>query len=380
MKNNVIDLLTYTGAYWKGKLYCLARDCNLLFAVDLQNGETELVDVIPEQDTLTSFICGIMSVWNDKLIFTPNKEKKIWIYDLVSRQWDSLPIKDHDHIFGTSVFYQIHLYNTKMFLVGGGFPAIVCLDLENNSIEYIDNPYKDILTRHPNPDYLYFWYFGVKSDNKLYFASCLDNYVLILNMDTLEYDWIKVGDNDNTYLGMTYDGNNFWLSPRLGDNIIKWDGKKEIVNIPLPSELKKHPEYLWGACYDGKQIILPATNHQNTILINIENDSLKIQNQQYTMFSQLDNGMIVSQTTDGNLSVQNGDSVHTYKLTVDTDQLNEFYKKKNLPVFKGQNLYYEGAKNSISSLESFLALTKSASEHKPATEGQIGKTIWEAIR
>lgn len=380
MKNNVVDLFTYTGAYWKGKLYCMARDCNLLFSVDLQDGKTELIDVIPKEDTLTSFICGIMTVWNDKLIFTPQKTKKIWIYDLVSKQWDNITIKENDHCYGTGSVYQIYTYNDKIFLVGSGYPAILCLDLKNSSCDYIEEPYKDALARHPEPDYMYFWYFGVQLENSLYLASCLDNYVLKFDMDTLEYHWVKVGNDSSAYWSMAWDGNNFWLSPRSGDNIIKWDGKETVTKFPLPSELKQHPKYTWGACYDGKQIVLPATTHTNTILINPQKDTLQIQKQQYSMYNQLDNGMIITQTTDGELSVKTGDSVQTYKITTDTDQLRQFYKDKNLSIFKGQTISHETQKNSLLSLENFLALTKTASQNKSISEGQIGKAIWETIR
>lgn len=380
MKNNVLDLFTYTGAYWNGRLYCLARNCNLLFAVNLQNGKTELIDVIPGEDTLINFICATITVWNNKLIFTPNQTKKIWIYDLVSRQWDGLTIRKYDHCIGAGPINQVYKYNNKIFLIGSGYPAILCLDLENNSCEYIEGPYKDMLTRHPKPDYLYFWFYGVHLENSLYLASCLDNYVLKFNMDTLSYQWLKIGEDSTTYWGMAWDGNNFWLSPRSGDDIIKWDGKKTVTKIPLPSKLKQHMKYIWGVCYDGELIILSATNHTNTILINPHNNTLQIRKQQYTMYGQLDNGMIISQTTDGELSVKNGDSIQTYRITTDTDQLRQFYEDKYLPIFKGRTLYHEASKNSILSLESFLALTKTASQSMPASEGQVGKAIWEKIR
>lgn len=380
MKNNKLDLFTYTGTYWNGKLYCLARDCNLLFSVDLQDGKTEPIDAIPEEDVLTPFICGIMTVWNNKLILTPGKTKKIWIYDLVSGQWQNLILKEQDHIIGTGVFCQTHIYKNKLFLVGSGYPAILCLDLENNSCKYIEEPYNDIVARRPNPDYLYFWYFGVTLDNALYLASGLDNYVLKFNMHTLSYDWIKIGDNSASYWGMGWDGRNFWLSPRSGSDIIKWDGKNTVKHLPLPDKLKQHTGYAWGVIHDDDHIVLSATNHANTIFIDTANDTLHIQKQQYTMYGQLDNSMIISQTIDGELSVKNGDSVQTYRITTDTDQLRQFYENKNLPIFKGQTLYHEVSKNSILSLESFLALTKTASQNKSASEGQVGKAIWEKIR
>ncbi len=382
MKNNTMDLLAYTGAFWKGKLYCLSRECNLLFSVNPEDGKTEFVDTIPEEDTLTTFICGIMTVWNDKLIFTPNKTKKIWIYDLISGQWDNVAIKEcDDHCLDAGSFYQIYIYNDKIFLVGSGYPAILCVDLENKSCDYIEGPYKDMLTRHPDPDHIYFWYYGVQLENDLYLASCLDNQVLRFDMDTQEYHWIKMGDDGPGYQGIAWDGSNFWLSPRSGGDITKWDGKKEVTTLSLPGELKQHAEYIWGVCYDGKQIVLPATTHTNTILVNVQNDTLQIQKQQYSMYGQLDNGMIINQTINGDLSIiTDGSSWKTCHTAIHTDQLQQFYKEKHLPVFKEKTLYHEDSWNSMLSLDSFLTFTKSQSETNVSSTGQVGKQIWEQIR
>lgn len=380
MKNKALDLITYTGVYWNGKLYCLARDYNLLFSVNLQDGKTELIDAIPEEDVLTPLICGIMTVWNNKIIFTPNKTKKIWIYDLVSEQWQNLILKEQDHLIGTGNICQTHIYKNKLFLVGSGYPAILCLDLENNSCKYIKDPYNDIAARHPNPDYLYFWYFGVTLDNALYLASNLDNYVLKFNMDTLAYDWIKIGDDNATYWGMTWDGSNFWLSPRPGGDIIKWDGKNTVKHLPLPDELKQHTDYVWGIIYDGDKIVLSAINHTNTIFIDTANDTLQIQKQQYTMYGQLDNGMVVSQSLDGKLTVKTGDTAHEYNPSIDMEQLKQFYENKGLSVFNSQTLYHEAPVPSLLSLENYLALTQKADPQKTAADGSVGKNIWEAIR
>ena len=379
--NNTIDLSIYRCSYWKERLYCMAKNFNLLFSIDIQDGTVDLIDAIPQEDILSAVICGHITAQNNKLILTPHITKKIWIYDLISKHWDGIAIKESNNLYGSGGFFQTYMYQDCLFLIGGGYPAILCLNLKNYSCDYIEGPYQDMLTRHPDPDFFYFRTQGVQLDNSLFLASCLDNNILKFDLATRTYHWIKVGSDDSVFSEIAWDGSSFWLSPRLNCDIVKWDGKDKTKTLSLPSELKPSLNtYAWTTCYDGNHMIFPCVSHPKSIKINIQKDSYEIFDQQYILYTRLDNGMIVSQTTDGNLSVQNGESVQTYKLTVDTDQLNEFYEKKNLPVYKGQTLYHEGAKNSISSLESFLALTKAASERRPAAEGPIGKAIWEAIR
>ena len=109
MTNNMTNLLVHRCTYWKGKLYCITRSHNLLFSVDLQDGKIELIDVIPERDILESYLPGYMSVWNNKLIISPNKTNKIWIYDFISKYWNSYPIKEYDH-WGSGGIYQVYVW------------------------------------------------------------------------------------------------------------------------------------------------------------------------------------------------------------------------------------------------------------------------------
>lgn len=382
MKNDKLDLLACRCTYWNGKIYCLARNFNLLFSVDLQNEKTELVDVVPEGNILTSYLCGAINVWNDKLILTPNHTKKIWIYDLISRHWESLTIKDYDH-WGTGGIFQTHIYNNKMFLVGGSYPAILRLDLDDNSCDYIEEPYKEVIARHPDINHHYFRTHGVRSENKLYLASALDNFVLEFDMTTCEHHWFKVGNDKYMYSGIAWDGEHFWLSPRLTGDIVKWDGKNSTKIIPLPNEFKQHTQtYIWEVCYDGEQVVFPSpipAPPKKSIRIDPKNDNIQFFDQYYPVFVRLDNNMVISQTIDGDLSVTTESSLRkTYHTTIGGDQLKQFYKERNLSVFNGQTLYHEIPGHPLLSLESFLEFTESRDES--VSDGQIGKKIWDHIR
>lgn len=381
MKNNTIDLLAYRCTYWEGKLYCLTRDFNLLFSVDPQSGTSELVDVIPGETALTDHTCGAINVWNGKLILTPNKTNKIWIYDLASSQWDSLNVKKCEH-WGPGAFTQTHIYDDTIFLIGSNYPAILCVNLTNNCCEYIETPYEEIKSRHPEINYNYFHAQGARVENTLYLASCLDNFVLKFNMETRKHEWIKMGNEDHTYSAITWDGENFWLTPRLNGDIVKWDGKENIQILPLPKELEQTVSpYSWAACYDGKQVVFPHFFYPKSIRINTQDNSLEFLDKQYSLFMRLDNGMVVSQTADGDLSVSTEDSSRkTYHIAVEREQLKQFYEERNLPIFNEQTLYHEVPEHPLLSLEGFVTFAGSETQNKPTPDGQVGKTIWENIR
>lgn len=382
MKNKKINLIAYRCACWKEKLYCLAKDFNLLFSVDLQNGKTEPVDIIPEGNPFTAYLCGDINVWNDKLILTPSAARKIWIYDLLSKHWDSIDIKECEH-WGIGSFTQTYIYGDTVFGIGSSYPAIICINLKDNSCSYIEAPYKDFAARHADINYNYFRSHGAQVQNTLYLASCLDNFVLKFDMETQKYQWIKVGDENHVYSAIAWDGKNFWLSPRLNGGIVKWDGKENIQILPLPRELKETvPVYSWEACYDGHQVILPHTTYPKSILVDIQNDNIQFCDRQYPLFMRSYDGITISQTIDGDLSViTDKSSPETYHVAIDCDQLNTFYKQKNKSVFDSQTLHHEVPNHPLLSLEGFLAFAGSeAGDRSTPDNGSIGKKIWEQIR
>ncbi|MCM1246715.1 MAG: hypothetical protein NC293_13840 [Roseburia sp.] len=380
MENNKIDLFISRCTYWEGKLYCLARDFNLAFSVDSQTGVVELLDVVPEGDILTPYLCGDMNAWGDKLIFTPNRAKKIWLYDLSSKHWDGLTVNKYEH-WGPGGIYQTYVYENKLFLIGGSYPAIICLDLKNNSCDYIEEPYEEIMAREPEIDHHFFRLHGVRIENTLYLASCLDNFVLKFDMETRKHQWIKVGEEGQQYVGIAWDGSHFWLSPFRNTDFIKWDGNENIKTLSISHNLEQEPNmYLWGARYDGSQIIFPCVSHPKSIRIDTTNDTLQFYDEQYSLFKRFDNGVVVNQTINGDLTIRTDDSSpKTYHPAVDVDELAQFYEERNKKVFLEQTLYYEGPKHFLTSLEGFTTLAKPEFENNQTASGQVGKTIWEAI-
>ena len=381
--------------YHKGKLYCLAKDLNLLFSIDLQDGSIDLMDAVPGEDVLSSYLSGSIAVWNHTLILAPNKTKKIWLYDLITKQWNGVPIKEAD-CRESGGFYQTYIWNNKAFLIGGGYPAIICLDLEKNTCDHITKPYKEMMDRNPDSSYLYFRPNGVRIEDTLYLASCLDNYVLTFDMASLEHQWIKIGPDSSAYSGIAWDGTDFWLSPRSNNDIIRWDGRENVKAYPLPDEFSQHSEYVWDACFDGRQMVFPAVNHERNIQLDPENDSLHVYDEHYTLFKRLDNGIVVRQNNNADLtvtteihSVENSSmEIHSvesfsekvFPVSVEADRLRQFYEERNLSIYKENTLYYETAGSQMLSLKGFLNFANSGFQHRSDSDGTVGQAIWEKIR
>lgn len=375
-----INLLAYRCAYWNGKLYCTARNVNLIFSVDLKDGAIELVASIPEEDIRMDTSCGDIKIWHGKLIFSPNTIKKLWIYDLASKHWDSIEI-DYPH-WGAGTFTQIHIYQDTAFLVGASYTAIACINLRNNSCSYIETPYKEVTARYSGERFFFFYFNGARVEDTLYLASCLDNFVLKFDLATRKHEWIEVGDKENTYSEIAWDGENFWLSPRQKGGIIKWDGGTGTEILPLSKTLDDEALYVWHIIYDGKNILLSNTFQLGSIVIDKQTNHLHFSEMSYSLLCQSDSEMFLTQTSDGNLLVRTKNlSDRTFLPTIDSDQLNLFFRKeKNTPIFAPYNLYHETPEDPVLSLKGFLSYTESQPTIPSHTNIQIGKQIWEHIR
>lgn len=87
-------------------------------------------------------------------------------------------------------------------------------------------------------------------DHYIYLASCIDNRVLIVDIDKDTFGWRTVGKNVYRYSGIAYDGEQFWLAPRKEGNVLVWDGADECREIKIPQ--RKNANYLGIIYYDGK--------------------------------------------------------------------------------------------------------------------------------
>ena len=108
------------------------------------------------------------------------------------------------------------------------YPAVVVLDLINEEMKYCEGMYTDYLKKQSDKQVdVFFIGEFVYINNLVYIASCLQNMILKFNLNTLEHEYIQIGDKSNHYAGIGYDGSYFYLSPRNKKDAVKWEGSKK---------------------------------------------------------------------------------------------------------------------------------------------------------
>lgn len=287
-----------------GKLLFVARDVNVIFSLDLKNGEIKLMDSIPEEDFFSNRLSAKIVRWKQQLLFVPFNAKKIWIYHQDTREWNGLLLKLVDNKDIPLKMFQAIPYQNKIFLVGSNYPAIVCVDMETEMLTYFDRVYDCLEDRRKDLGDCYVRCDYVQINDCFYMASALANKVLKFDMSNCQYLWAEVGNDTNRYSGIVWDGSNFWLAPRQNTAIVKWDGEREVAEYPLPSGFEKECIHFLGAVYDGIQIIMPGMEGSKTIRFTEKYAEIPtVWSEQYSFYKRINDNYIVSQTVNGYLEV-----------------------------------------------------------------------------
>lgn len=304
VKDNLAVLIAEDCIQIDRKLLFVARDINLIFSLDMDNGKTELIDSIPEEDLFANRLSAKIVSWKQKLIFVPFNAKKICIYRKNTREWNGLPLKSVGNEDIPLKMFQAIPYQNKVFLIGSNYPAIVCIDAETEELTYFDKVYERLRGRRKELGDCYVRCDYVKINDCFYMASALNNKVLRFDMSNCQYSWIEVGNDINRYSGITWDGSNFWLAPRQNTAIVKWDGGKEVTEYPLPKGFEKECIHFLGAVYDGTQIIMPGIEGSKTIsFTEAHAETPTVWPEQYSFYKRINDNYIVSQAVNGYLEV-----------------------------------------------------------------------------
>lgn len=286
------------------KLYFVSKNFNGLFCMNFRLGKVQFLDKIPLYEFRSERLVSKIIKYKESLYLIPMNAEELWIFNLENFLWHKIHIKriGNRRIYGK--FFQAFFYEKTLFLFGSGYPAIVCVDVETESVSYIEKVYSNLKEKQEQLKDCYVRTDYAQKGSLIYMSSCVANKVLIFDLKTRDYQWKDIGPEGNRYAGITNDRNCFWLAPRCSTSIVKWDGDSKYCEYKLPGSLKQGEYNFLGIIYDGEKICLPGMNNETTLLFS-SNDliNIKIVKQKYLAYKRLINNYIVTLNTEGYLTV-----------------------------------------------------------------------------
>lgn len=367
--------------YVANRIYFFSKDWNGLFVTDIESGETRLLSTIPEEEVLAGRLCAGIMHFNGKLVLMPMHARKIWIYDLENDQWRGI---EREYMANGDLYKEIFravAYRNNFFLIGSNYPAIIKMNIDTLEIEYWTEPYKFLLSTKSKRDGFFRCDFLLKN-NELFLASCINNYVLRLNLDSSDFIWCEVGEKNFRYSGITWDGEFYWLSPRTGTPIVKWDGKKDVEYFPLPERYDNATNNFLGVQYNNGRLVFPGMLQKYTLVINprVPYDMEECEGQ-YLFYRCDDEGRVFSQSVDGLLQFKDSKSNKQYDIYCEIAQ--EYIMNYLTNEHKNRSCGRMGGEIKKESVPLFLPLYITLLNNDDMSkdmESGVGEEIWETIR
>lgn len=233
----------------KNKAYFCGARISVLFCVDMNSLQCEVVSRLPECDIYDFRAHPYCIRYKDSIICLPGMGKIIWYYDMQKESWKKIEIEHEEQLIISMAVYKQN-DSSRLWLLEYETGKIFQVNLGKGVLEkeyYIPQNAKEII------------YYGeyVYVNNKLYTAvkkrvCCID----LENADIIIYEI----DNLKAELyTICYDGDNFWLSGYCKEIYI-WNPEQGIIKV-----ITEFPEQFGIYHFYGKPYI-----DCNSFLLSVE--------------------------------------------------------------------------------------------------------------
>lgn len=244
--------------------------------------------------------------YENMLIFAPLWASKFLIYYITENRFETIDVKKMEN-YGFDYFLAGEVVGNKLVLAGCQYPAIVIINLETLKVEYYDKPFEELLELQREIDDCFFRNDMIVINNSVYIASCISNRVLEFFIEDGSYRWHEIGDKSNKYSGLAWDGERIWLAPRRDTKFVSWNPNLnkieefKIQEMDVPDADRDKCSFL-GVVYDGKNIICPGMQLDNTVIIDPKTCKIDVIPVSYAFYTHK-NGLNYALRKDGILEV-----------------------------------------------------------------------------
>lgn len=265
---------------YEGNIYFCALNFNALYSMSLLNKKLEFLGHIPNELIYSKHLYGAIVELNGRIYMAPMNAKEIAIYDIKKRIFEKVSLRESD-ISVVSKFFNVCIYRSYVYFIPSRCHYVVCLNVDNGEISYIDEWYK-ILKLSSGYSKMIIKNGCFIKNGKLYLATLIDNTIFKISLDDLTTEYIRLGNENDGFIDMCSDGEDVWLIKSKSKNIIKW--RDDTDNYVCFNEFPK--DFKWeGIPYinilNCTSYIFVAAYQANMSLI-IDKNTYKIQSLKYT--------------------------------------------------------------------------------------------------
>lgn len=248
------------------KMYMVAYSINLIYRVDLETAEIEIIGPLYDAPIEAMRVSTCILSNNENMYFLPMDARWLSCLNTDRMKWKSIEIEDKKCM---NRFFGGVIYNNQIHMIGSCYPAIVVVDLSSSKVETIGTEIYDSLKkeREQHNDCYIRKDFAIV-DRKLYAASCVSNHIIVYDLQKRMLEKRCVGGEGMRFSGIAYDGKNFWLSARNTMEFYRWNEITDEFDTFILEEGKRDKCYLGGVIFDGKNIVIMGMKNEVSFVIN----------------------------------------------------------------------------------------------------------------
>ena len=245
---------------YESKLIFTPHNLNVLVEYNTETSQSDcIIPLHAESRTKQGLYADVLNC-GDKIVLIPQRAKEFVIIDKNTKKCEYIRIPVVDEIdYCGELFSKGYIYNNHIYAIGKRYPGFVKINLEQMSVEIIDEWYKEITEIGVEREsYSILSYNSIIVEEKLY---------IIVNQSDLllEYDFTDEthklyhlnNTTDKKYAVLGYYKNNFWFT-RDGMHFFKWNNEKlsgEEIIIENKNLTGEEIRYALGVMYNEKMYL-----------------------------------------------------------------------------------------------------------------------------
>lgn len=373
---------------------------NAFYRVDKSTMKAELLFHFPEEELGKERLFGKVEKVGEWFVFSPTKATKIVVFHQETREIKQIPLKTPKHEGKIKYLENVKfgppcVVGDVVYFIPTTYPAIVKLDLTTMTIDYLDNwipPLEEKINTERNSQ-LNVYFLGFIKEEKNILLSCgCSNVVMTFDQETEQVEINEVIGKAEAFNGIAFDGQHYWLIPKLGANLTKWNRETgETQRISLEESWPEGPPMVVGPLFYKKKMFLSAGINSFPYEVDIESgvtkkmDSLHVLQENPKEYMHLNlSEMFNVRLVENNIHFNSGRNLNWYAYNIDTRELS----CKTLPADEGGEIILREndkkikiMEHSFRNLEDFCGFVKSRqmeSQEQGSTLQTIGQTILDA--
>jgi hypothetical protein len=263
-------------------LWCTSINFNSLFRINKETWIAEHIGFF-ENEELNNWRAFFKIIMIDeRLIFVPYSADNVTEYLLEGGSFRCTaienPYKERKVKYNkNSKFTQAFHYKDSLFFTPHTYPGIIRYDLITGKVAYYSDWIKDLEAFIQKPGYGYFIR-GVLVEGRILLACSGANAVFEFDIENYTYKIHEIRNGNMGYIGICFDGNDFWLVPTENGSIVRWNPKSDIIkeyNSCCDTNDNKPFPYQNINCENGNVYVLPV-NGSCALKISISDDTVEV--------------------------------------------------------------------------------------------------------